>query len=111
MPKPPGPTRASPDTFIITRRDGGSAMLRNPGSLAARYRLAFPPSRCSHLSRKIGVGAIDTLAESVAYESCNFNRRPRSVLGLFDGLGNALVRLVDKGLIEETNLSVERLET
>src|SRR2546430_3280708 len=120
MPKGSGPIRASPETFTTTRRKVGSAMVRPLPRLSSRARReavrrrrgissALPGGR-SDLGREIGVRPVDAFAQRIAHVTRDLDRGGGLGLGFLDRLRHALVRLVDIGLIEQTDLLVEGLE-
>ena len=65
---------------------------------------------CRDLGGEIGVRPVDALAERVAHEAGDLDRRADLAFGFLDRLRDVLVRLVDEGLIEQADLLVEGLE-
>src|SRR5213080_3702481 len=56
------------------------------------------------------VRTVDAFAERISDVPGHPDRTANLARGVLDGLGNALVGLVDKGLIEQADLLIESLE-
>src|SRR5262245_31123724 len=124
MPKPSGPMSASPETFTTTRRNTGVVMAA-PAIYGRRLRRRLVShgwgigtdkhrsvrfDQGSDLAPEITIGPVDALTQRVAHKARDLDRAADLALGFLDRLGHALVRFVDKGLIEQAYLLVEGLE-
>src|SRR6478672_6449052 len=78
----------------------------------AQYRLddsvRFDQGR--DIAPEIIIWPVDAFAEHVAHKPRHLDRRADLALRVLDRLGNALVRIVDEGLIDQAHLLVEGLE-
>src|SRR5262245_28056562 len=124
MPKLSEPMSASPEPFTTTRRNTG-VVIAAPAIYRPRRGLrlvchgwgigtdkhrSLRFAQGSDLTPEIIIGPVDALTQRVAHEACDLDRAADLALGFPDGLGHALVRFVDEGLIEQAYLLVEGLE-
>src|SRR5262252_197607 len=91
---------------------GASSSTRLSHGSDAQYRLddsvRFDQGR--DIAPEIIIRPVDAFAEHVAHKPRHFDWRADLALRVLDCLGNALVRIVDEGLIDQAYLLVEGLE-
>src|SRR6476661_2869294 len=88
------------------RRDTANAWVGRP--------LKKFSGRCDQggdLAAEIILRPVDAVAQRVAHESRHLDRTAGLALGFLDRLRNTLVRLMDVGLIEQTDFLEEGLES
>src|SRR6516225_11857172 len=91
---------------------GASGSTRLSHRSNAQYRLddsvRFDQGR--DIASEVIIRPVDAFAEHVTHKPRNLDRRTDLALRILDRLGNALVRIVDEGLIDQAHLLVEGLE-
>src|SRR5262249_60766087 len=111
LPHPPddrGPGQLSPP------RRSAASFAPPPPPAAHRGRSVPPQSARSggrrHFGGEILFIPIDAFAQRIAHEAGYLDRAADLALGLLDRLGHVLVRVMNIGLIEQTDFLVEGLE-